>query len=112
MRKTAIENVQLAETVEEALKAFPIKPLLVATSAQNLTQYPKISFGQLRERIWHDRSRPTFILFGTGWGMTDEVLKQCDFVLDPIRGSSADDYRHLSVRSAVAICLDRLLGQC
>lgn len=112
MRKTAIENMQLAETVEEALKAFPIKPLLVATSAQNLTQYPKISFGQLRERIWHDRSRPTFILFGTGWGMTDEVLKQCDFVLDPIRGSSADDYRHLSVRSAVAICLDRLLGQC
>jgi len=126
MRKTAIEQVRLAETVEAALadynKVGPPeagqpegglrgRPLLVATSAQNLSQYPNISFSQLRERIWHDRSRPTLILFGTGWGLTDTVLKQCDYILDPIKGSSPDDYRHLSVRSAVAICLDRLLGQ-
>jgi len=111
MRKSAVSMVKTAETVDDALKDFSVKPLLVATSAQNLTQYPRISFGQLRERIWFDPSRPIFILFGTGWGMTDDLLKQCDFILDPIKGSSADDYRHLSVRSAVAICLDRLLGQ-
>src|SRR6185437_13498723 len=111
MRKTAIEMVKTAETVEDTLKDFAIKPLIVGTSAQNRPDLPRISFGQLRERIWHDRSRPTFLLFGTGWGMTDDVLAQCDFMLDPIRGSSRDDYRHLSVRSAVAIALDRLLGQ-
>jgi hypothetical protein len=111
MRKTAVSMVKMAETVEDAMKDFPEKPLLIATSAQNMADYPRISFGQLRERIWHDPSRPVFIVFGTGWGMTDAVLKQCDYILDPIKGSSADDYRHLSVRSAAAICLDRLLGQ-
>jgi hypothetical protein len=43
--------------------------------------------------------------------LSDEVLESCDFLLEPIKGPSADDYRHLSVRSAVSICLDRLLSQ-
>jgi len=111
MRKTAIRMVRTAETVEDSLKEFPVKPLVIATSAQGRKDYPRISFGQLRERMWEDRSRPTYLLFGTGWGLTDDVLSLCDYVLDPIRGSSVDDYRHLSVRSAAAICLDRLLSQ-
>jgi hypothetical protein len=51
-----------------------------------------------------------FILFGTGFGLTEEVMRSCSAVIEPIRGASLDDYRHLSVRSAVSICLDRLLG--
>ncbi len=111
MRKTAINMVKTAQTVEESLKEFKVKPILVATSAQNREDYPQIGFKALRELMWHDRSRPVYLLFGTGWGLTNDVLKLCDYVLDPIKGSSADDYRHLPVRSAVAICLDRLLGQ-
>jgi hypothetical protein len=111
MRKSAISMVKIAGTVEDTLKEFKKKPLIVATSAQNRAEYPGISFGQLRERMWHDHSRPVYLLFGTGWGLTDQVLKQCDFILDPIKGSSVDDYRHLSVRAAAAICLDRLMGQ-
>lgn len=111
MRKTAIEMVATAETVEEALRDFPVKPLVVATSAQNRPEFERISFGDLRKRMWDEPSRPTLLLFGTGWGLTDDVLRHCDFLLDPIRGSSRDDYRHLSVRSAAAIALDRLLGQ-
>jgi hypothetical protein len=112
MRKTAIDMVRTAQTVEESLQDFKVKPILVATSAQNRQDYPNITFNALREKMWYDRSRPVYVLFGTGWGLTPDVLKLCDYVLDPIRGSSTDDYRHLPVRSAVAICLDRLLGQC
>ena len=111
MRKTAIEMVVTAETVEEAVRSFSVKPLIVATSAQSRPEFERITFGDLRTRMWAEPSRPTFLLFGTGWGLTDDILRQCDFLLEPIRGSSRDDYRHLSVRSAVAIALDRLLGQ-
>ena len=45
-------------------------------------------------------------MFGTGWGLTTEVLARVDDVLEPIRGTSG--YNHLSVRSAAAIILDRL----
>ena len=110
-RRHAVEMVDTAETLELALARFSEKPLVVATSAQTRAEYPQISFGQLKERIWCDPSRPVFLVFGTGWGLTDDVLKMCDYVLPPIRGSSIDDYRHLSVRAAVAIVLDRLLGQ-
>ena len=51
-----------------------------------------------------------FLCFGTGFGLTEETMRACDYLLEPIRGASSDDYRHLSVRSAVSICLDRLLG--
>ncbi len=126
MRKTAISMIKLSETVEGSLKEFQEKPLIIATSAQNRSEFPNISFGQLREQLWCGHTsgsasaskdmakpvqRPVYLLFGTGWGMTKDVLKICDYVLDPIRGSSVDDYRHLSVRSAAAICLDRLMGQ-
>ena len=110
-RRTAVRMVTTAETVEASLKEFSVKPLIIATAAQNRKEFPRIGFQELRSRIWEDRSRPTYILFGTGWGYTDDVLKMCDYVLDPIKGSSPDDYRHLSVRAAAAICLDRLLGQ-
>jgi hypothetical protein len=111
MRKTAISMVETAETLEVALSRLPVRPLLVATSAQNRDEFRGISFSGLREIIWTQKDRPVFLVFGTGWGLTDDILKMCDLIVDPIRGSSHDDYRHLSVRSAVAICLDRLLGQ-
>lgn len=111
MRHTAIRMIKTAETLEDALKDFQEKPLIVATSAKEATNYPRIGFSELREKIWSDRKRPTFLLFGTGWGLTDDVLKHVDYILDPIKGSSFDDYRHLSVRSAAAVCLDRLLSQ-
>jgi hypothetical protein len=40
--------------------------------------------------------------------LTQEVKDSADYVLPPIEGKG---YNHLSVRSAVAIILDRLLGK-
>ena len=50
---------------------------------------------------------PYLVLFGTGWGLKEEIEK-ADVILHPIEADS--DYNHLSVRSAVAIILDRLMG--
>jgi hypothetical protein len=59
------------------------------------------------KKLLKDEDTPFFLLFGTGWGLTREVKDDCDYVLAPIEGKG---YNHLSVRSAVAIILDRLLG--
>jgi hypothetical protein len=53
--------------------------------------------------------RPYLILFGTGWGLTQEVMDLSYKILEPIRGKTK--YNHLSVRSAVSIILDRLIGE-
>ena len=65
-----------------------------------------IGYGGLR-RLIEEKRRAFFLLFGTGWGLTQEVKESADYVLSPIEGKG---YNHLSVRSAVAIILDRLLG--
>ena len=71
--------------------------------------YPNtVSYTEMRRKI-HEEDTPIFILFGTGFGMTKEMMKQFDYIVEPIYG--AGTYNHLCVRSAVAIILDRLLGE-
>lgn len=108
-RKTALGMVELAETLEDVLAQFPVKPLIVCTSARELG-IPKVSFKELREKVWDPNSPPILLVFGTGFGLDESVLKQANLLLEPLKGASHDDYRHLSVRSAVSIVLDRLLG--
>ncbi|NJL25557.1 MAG: RNA methyltransferase [Calothrix sp. SM1_5_4] len=108
-RKTALGMVELAETLEDVLKKFERKPLLVCTTARDLP-IPRVSFRELREKVWDPGSPPILLVFGTGFGLHDSILNQADLLLEPLKGASADDYRHLSVRSAVSIVLDRLLG--
>jgi hypothetical protein len=52
--------------------------------------------------------QPYALVFGTAWGLPDDFIEQADNILEPIKGSA--NYNHLSVRSAAAIILDRLLG--
>lgn len=111
-RKTALGMVKLAETLNDVLKEenWPVPPLVVATSARPHPRLETVGFRGLRERIESDPQRPVLLVFGTGFGLHEDVLSQCHVLLEPIKGASKDDYRHLSVRSAVSICLDRLLG--
>jgi hypothetical protein len=61
----------------------------------------------MRQRFEKENG-PFIIVFGTGHGLADEILERSDVVLEPI--GSPTEWNHLSVRSAVAISLDRLLG--
>jgi hypothetical protein len=111
-RKTALGMVQLEETLESTLvaKNWEKKPLVVATSARPVPGIETVTFRDLKGRLEKGLDQPVLLVFGTGFGLHEDILKKADLVLEPIRGASKDDYRHLSVRSAVTICLDRLLG--
>ena len=111
MRKTALGIVSPQATVESTMATFERPPLVVATSAQERKTIPTVSYQDLRQTLFSpEDDREILLLFGTGFGLADEVYGHCDQLLAPIKGSSSDDYRHLSVRSAVSIILDRLLG--
>jgi hypothetical protein len=108
-RKEALALARLAHDLDAAIadveRETGVIPRLVATSARE--GGPRLSFGELRRRLAED-ARPELLVFGTGWGLTEEVLGRVDDVLEPVRGRG--DYNHLSVRSAAAIILDRLRG--
>lgn len=112
MRRTALGMIQLAETLEDVLiKYFPKeKPQVISTAARDFPGVPRCSFRELRQEIYNNKEKPRLVLFGTGFGLDQQILEKSDFILEPIKGASREDYRHLSVRSAVSICLDRLLG--
>ena len=80
-------------------------PVTVVTDAR--AHERNISYDVLAEMIKGEA--PYLLLFGTAWGLTKEFIDQADYVLAPIMG--VNGYNHLSVRSAAAIVLDRLLGK-
>jgi len=108
-RKEALSLVRicrdLAELYDLTRAKWRQKPAVLATSARGMAD--RLSFAQARQRVW--AGEPHLILFGTGWGLAPEVFAGVDALLPPITGRG--EYNHLSVRSAAAIMLDRLLGQ-
>ena len=107
-RKDSFSLVRVSRSIDEAdQEIFNLWKKRVKRVATGASPHPNnIGFGLLRELL-EDQETPFFILFGTGWGLTQEVKDSSDYVLAPIEGKG---YNHLSVRSAVAIILDRLLG--
>lgn len=108
-RKDALARVRLADDLDAAIADVEREaghlPHLVATTARDGEH--RLSFAALRERL--AAAGPAVLLvFGTGWGLTPEILDRAHDILEPIRGGR--DYNHLSVRSAAAIILDRVLG--
>jgi hypothetical protein len=83
-----------------------IAPHFVATSAR---QFPNsITFDGLRRLIKEQPTQPICLVLGTGHGLHSEIMAECDYILEPIRGAAPDNYNHLSVRSAASIMFDRL----
>lgn len=109
-RKQAFDIVRLEHTLDDTVMAIAKKTRstvnVVATSASSRKGH--LTFEDLKEKA-SGSTDPFLIVFGTGWGVTQEVIDKADFLVEPIRGNS--DYNHLSVRSAAAVTLDRLCGQ-
>ncbi|MDQ7094705.1 RNA methyltransferase [Desulfosporosinus sp. PR] len=108
-RQEAFSRVRIAENLAEVYSEIQAEqgrtPLRVATDAR---KYPNtVSYAQLRQDI-ETSDTPILLLFGTGWGLLKEDMETMDQILEPIYGPT--EYNHLSVRSAVAIILDRLRG--
>ncbi|MGB9614986.1 MAG: RNA methyltransferase [Fervidobacterium sp.] len=109
-RSDALSIVELKsyfeEVIEDIEKSEGKKPIVMFTSAK--LRPNTISFEE-GKRIILTTDKPALLIFGTGWGMPKELEDMCDYSLEPIRGKS--DFNHLSVRAAVAIILDRLIGE-
>ena len=108
-RKDALSLVRMADGLEEVLQGIEQKEgrraKTVATAARRYAQAQ--SYKETAQMLHREENGPYLILFGTGWGLTREVVEKSDYVLEPIEGKG---YNHLSVRTAAAIILDRLLG--
>lgn len=95
----------LEQVIEHIVEQDGEKPLVVATDARDYGI--SVTYSSLKDAI-HEEERSFLILFGTGWGIDKELIMNCDYLLEPVEPGRS--YNHLSVRSAVAIILDRLLG--
>lgn len=108
-RRQALELMRITAGLDEAVAdmvgIFGVEPRLVVTGAKGHTD--AASSAQLRRSL-EETDHPHLLLFGTGWGLTEQIFERADIILEPIAG--AGDYNHLSVRSAVSIYLDRLFG--
>ena len=107
-RREALERVRVAATYTEAMddihQATGFRPLSVVTTARIRTD--QVSCREVRTML--EGTAPVLLTFGTAWGLAEGFLDAADHILEPIRAKCA--YNHLSVRSAAAILLDRLLG--
>jgi hypothetical protein len=108
-RKEAAKMVKVVSSITEMLEDIKKErgkyPKLIGTSAK---KYPQtISYKDMREKI-EKKDDIYLIMLGTGWGMPEELVESCDYILEPILGPG--EYNHLSVRNAAAIILDRLFG--
>jgi hypothetical protein len=107
-RRSALELIRIKDSFSEVLDQIAEteneNPITIATCAR---KYPThISYEKIRAML--SNGKPYVLILGTAWGLTEEFISRADYALEPIAGTSG--YNHLSVRSAAAIILDRLLG--
>ena len=111
-RQDALAIAQVASSIDDAVaeieKIEGKRPLIAVTGA-NFDSFD----GDVKEltKKMEVLNMPCFLLFGTGWGLHQLALDKAEFKLSPIISKNSDGYNHLSVRSAVAIYLDRLFGE-
>ena len=109
-RQEAMGLLRIADNIDEVCKEITLetgsRPLVYATTAKEWTT--PLAWSKLRKEIGRHHDS-ILLLFGTASGLDKSVLRGADGVLSPIGANRR--YNHLSVRSAVAIALDRLLGE-
>ena len=109
LRKEAMDLICIRQTldaVKDDIGQAETGPLItVATCARDGEN--RAAFADIRDLV--HSGNPCLLVLGTAWGLADSVLVAADHLLAPIAGNTG--YNHLSVRSAAAIILDRLLGE-
>lgn len=108
-RKEALTRACVKGSLEGAIAEVEAleggTPVVVGTDAVMHQDRP-LPYGEARDMIKNGRT--VMLIFGTAWGLHPDVMERLDHVLMPISG--VNGYNHLSVRTAAAIILDRLLG--
>jgi len=109
-RKQALELARIVADLEEVVRhvmdSSGVEPVTIGTGAN--VKERMVSFDKLSELL-KERDGAAILVFGTGWGLEKSFFDSLDYVLEPVRG--VGEYNHLSVRSAAAIIVDRLVGR-
>lgn len=106
-RCQALDCLRVVNSLDEALADWRTlagpESLAVLTGArhQDGIDYPQASALAAEH--------PVMLVFGTGHGLAPNLYTPDRLCLAPLR---AGQYNHLSVRTAAAIVLDRLIGEC
>jgi len=108
-RRSALELVNIKDSLDEVKEDIHGRtgdyPKIIVTCARE--KYNNFSISEFRKTL--QTEVPCLLIFGTAWGLSEELILKADYVLEPVKGYT--DYNHLSVRSASAIILDRILGE-
>jgi hypothetical protein len=107
-RVPPMRGVRIVSSLDEALTDAGPDAELWVTSAKEGSG-PCLAHDAARASLAGEGS-PVLIVFGTGWGLADEIMQRATQLLAPIRSPREDGFNHLSVRAAAAIIFDRLLG--
>lgn len=108
-RSRALSRVKTAPSLEAARADWDPAAMALGTHARPVPGTRLWTCPELKQHL-QQPDTSCFLVFGTGFGMTDEYMQGLDGVLESLRGAPPKDFRHLSVRSAVSIYLDRILG--
>jgi hypothetical protein len=107
VRAEALKKVVIRAGVDDMVAHIQGNPIIVGTSSK---ERPGKSIGYRELQVLIEQeTRPLLILFGTGWGLSRDVVDRCEKMLMPIKGKG--DYNHLSLRVALGIILDRIFGE-
>jgi hypothetical protein len=107
VRAEALKKVVIKTDVDDMVSQMKGNPIIVGTSSKERPG-KSISYREIQVLI-EKETRPLVLLFGTGWGLSSEVVDRCEKMLMPIKGNG--DYNHLSLRVALGIILDRIFGE-
>jgi len=96
-RREVLAQVRLCSSLQEVLEDAPYTVWYTSAEPPAGAQFPLTTLA--------DEPGPHLIVFGTGWGLDTAKLPPPNGWLRPIEGIGK--VRHLSVRAALAIYLDR-----
>ena len=106
-RSIALGFVEVSPSIEAVVKDIEAKTgkkvKIIATSARVSEKTISIQDFAKKEV---DSEHAYLLMFGTGWGLADQVMQSADYIFEPLAYETG--YNHLSVRSAVSIIMDRL----
>ncbi|THB71152.1 MAG: tRNA (guanosine(37)-N1)-methyltransferase TrmD [Desulfovibrio sp.] len=105
-RANALSMIRLAKDLEEILAQVEElagkAPRIFATSARNVGE---TGTGDIRALL---ETEPVLLLLGTASGLAPEVMDRAEGCLRPVRFLDKDN--HLSVRTATAVMVDRIVS--
>lgn len=109
-RSPALATLRIVSTLAEARADFsqgePHELWVTSAAAGG----PVLSYEGARE-VLTQPGPAVLLVFGTGWGLSPELIEAAERQLEPIASARSDGYNHLSVRAAAAITFDRLCGR-